>query len=91
MSPTSTDRITLTDSQHRELTRMTRAGRTEQRLVTRAQIVLAAAAGVSNAQIARWLRICEDPFTTTDLTELLARLDNHKPQPNHDPAQPRAA
>ena len=60
MSPTSTDRITLTGSQHRELTRMTRAGRTEQRLVTRAQIVLAAAAGESNAQIARWLRICED-------------------------------
>ena len=30
-------------------------------------------------------------FTTTDLTELLARLDNHKPEPNHDPAQPRAA
>ena len=42
MSPTSTDRITLTGSQHRELTRMTRAGRTEQRLVTRAEIVLAA-------------------------------------------------
>ena len=60
MSPTSTDRITLTGSQRRELTRMTRAGRTEQRLVTRAQIVLAAAAGVSNAQIARWRRICED-------------------------------
>ena len=60
MSPTSTDRITLTGSQHRELTRMTRAGRTEQRLVTRAEIVLAAAAGESNAQIARRLGICED-------------------------------
>ena len=60
MSPTSTDRITLTGAQHRELTRMTRAGRTEQRLVTRAEIVLAAAAGESNAQIARWLRICAD-------------------------------
>jgi len=59
-SPTSTDRITLTGAQRRELTRMTRAGRTEQRLVTRAQIVLAAAAGQSNAQIARWLGICED-------------------------------
>ena len=185
-SPTSPDRITLTGSQRRELTRMTRAGRTEQRLVTRAQIVLAASAGESNAQIARWLGICEDTvrkwrrrwcavpgaasladakrsgrdrptcraipqrdhgahpvhtswlnqieiyfsivqrkvlspndftdidavsdrlsvfethsnqtaqpfkwkFTTTDLTELLARLDNHKPEPNHDPAQPRAA
>ena len=60
MSPTSTDRITLTGSQRRELTRMTRAGRTEQRLVTRAEIVLAASAGESNAQIARWLGICED-------------------------------
>ena len=60
MSPTSTDRITLTGSQRRELTRMTRAGRTEQRLVTRAQIVLAASAGESNAQIARWLGISED-------------------------------
>src|SRR6478752_3630775 len=60
MSPTSIDRITLTGSQHRELTRMTRAGRTEQRLVTRAQIVLAASAGESNAQIARRLGICED-------------------------------
>jgi transposase len=60
MSPTSTDRITLTGSQRRELTRMTRAGRTEQRLVTRAQIVLAASAGESNAQIARWRGISED-------------------------------
>ena len=60
MSPTSTDRITLTGSQRRELTRMTRAGRTEQRLVMRAEIVLAASAGESNAQIARWLGICED-------------------------------
>jgi len=60
MSPTSTDRITLTGSQRRELTRMTRAGRTEQRLVTRAEIVLAASAGELNAQIARWLGICED-------------------------------
>ena len=60
MSPTSTDRITLTGSQRRELTRMTRAGRTEQRLVTRAEIVLAAAAGQSNARIARRLRVCED-------------------------------
>jgi transposase len=60
MSPTSTDRITLTGSQRRELTLMTRAGRTEQRLVMRAEIVLAAWAGESNAQIARWLGICED-------------------------------
>ena len=30
-------------------------------------------------------------FTTTDLTELLARLANHQPNPTHEPAQPRAA
>ena len=64
MSPTSTDRITLTGSQRRELTRMTRAARTEQRLVTRAQIVLAASAGEPSAQIARWLRRCEDTVRT---------------------------
>jgi hypothetical protein len=37
------DRITLTGSQRRALTRLVRARRTEQRLVTRAQNVLAAA------------------------------------------------
>jgi hypothetical protein len=34
MSTTSADRITLTGSQRRELKRLVRAGRTEQRLVT---------------------------------------------------------
>lgn len=29
--------------------------------------------------------------TTTDLTEQLARLDNHDREPKHDTAQPRAA
>ena len=60
MSLISPDRITLTGSQRRALQRLVRAGRTEQRLVMRAQIVLAAAAGAANAQIARWLGICED-------------------------------
>jgi len=60
MPPTSTDRITLTGSQRRELKRLTRAGRTEQRLVTRAAIVLAASVGEPNVQIARSLRVCED-------------------------------
>lgn len=39
------DRITLTGAQRRELRRLVRSGRTEQRLVTRAKIVLAAAEG----------------------------------------------
>ena len=60
MSPSSPDRITLTGSQRRALARLVRAGRTEQRLVTRAEIVLAAAEGQSNARIAASLRVCED-------------------------------
>jgi len=60
MSPTSPDQITLTSSQRRELTRLTRAARTEQRLAMRAAIVLAAAAGQANTQIARRLQISED-------------------------------
>ncbi len=54
------DLITLTGSQRRELRRLVRAGRTEQRLVTRVKIVLAAAEGAPNAAIAASLRVCED-------------------------------
>lgn len=54
------DRITLTGSQRRELKRLIRAGRTEQRTVIRAKIVLAAADGHSNAAIARSLAVGED-------------------------------
>ena len=60
MSPSCPDRITLTGSQRRALARLVRAGRTEQRLVTRAEIVLAAAEGQSTARIAAALRVCED-------------------------------
>jgi transposase len=60
MSPSCPDRITLTGSQRRALARLVRAGRTEQRLVTRAEIVLAAADGQSTARIAASLRVCED-------------------------------
>jgi transposase len=58
MSPA--DRIVLTGSQRRELARLVRSGRTEQRLAMRAKIVLAAAQGQPNAQIAASLRVCED-------------------------------
>ncbi len=54
------DRITVTGSQRRELQRLIRAGRTEQRTVIRAKIVLAAADGHSNAAIARLLAVGED-------------------------------
>jgi transposase len=60
MSPSCPNRITLTGSQRRALAGLVRAGRTEQRLVTRAEIVLAAAEGQSTARIAASLRVCED-------------------------------
>jgi homeodomain-containing protein/DDE superfamily endonuclease len=60
MSMTSPDRIVLTDTQRRDLDRLVRAGRTEQRLALRAGIVLAAADGQPNVRIAASLGICED-------------------------------
>lgn len=60
MSMRSPDRIELTDPQRGELTRLVRAGRTEQRLAVRAQIVLGAADGHPNASIAARLGICQD-------------------------------
>ena len=60
MSMFRAERITLTGSMRRTLGRLVRAGRTEQRLATRAAIVLAAARGESNAQIAATLRMCVD-------------------------------
>jgi hypothetical protein len=60
MSMTSPDRIELSNLQRRELTGVVRAGRSEQRLVLRARIVLHAARGHSNTMIASALGICED-------------------------------
>ena len=60
MSMTSADQIRLTDLQRRELTRLIRAGTTEQRLALRARIVLQAARGHPTAQIASALGACED-------------------------------
>jgi hypothetical protein len=60
MSMTSPDRIELTDTQRRDLDRLVRAGRTEQRLAVRADIVLRAADGHPNARIAASLGLCED-------------------------------
>ena len=60
MSMTSPDRIELSDTEHDELTALARAGRTEQRLLVRAWIVLLAAQDHSNAVIADELGICAD-------------------------------
>lgn len=60
MSPTSPDQIVLTEAQRRHLTRLVRAGRTQQRLVLRARIVLLAAAGHPTSVIADELGIDVD-------------------------------
>ena len=49
--------ISLTDEQERELSRLTRSGRTSVRLAQRAQIVLLAASGLQNKEIAVQLGI----------------------------------
>ena len=53
-------RVVLSAEERRTLTARARSGRTAHRDVLRAQIVLAAAAGTANAQIARELGICVD-------------------------------
>lgn len=60
MSIRSRDAIVLTDSQRRELAGLVRAGRTAQRLVLRARIVLAAADGTANTAIAAAVGVCVD-------------------------------
>ena len=60
MPPSSQDLIVLTGRQRQELHRLARAGRTQQRLVQRATIVLRAADGQPNTTIAVSLGICED-------------------------------
>ena len=64
MPTPSPDRIVLTDTQRGDLDRLVRAGRTEQRLVVRARIVLLAADGWPNARIAASLDICQDTART---------------------------
>jgi putative transposase len=52
--------VTLTDPERRGLDELVRRQRTPQQLALRAQIVLAAAAGENNAQIARRLSVAVD-------------------------------
>jgi len=60
MTPTSSDRITLTDTARTQLLGVVRAATTPQRLALRARIVLAAATGQPTAGIAADLGICAD-------------------------------
>lgn len=60
VTPTCADVVVLTEQERRVLTRRANAARCPHRDVFRARIVLAAADGVANAQIARDLGVCED-------------------------------
>lgn len=60
MSPSSPDHVVLTDQQRHDLQRLTRAGRTQQRLALRARIVLHAADGHNNTGIATDLGVYAD-------------------------------
>ncbi len=60
MGVSSPDVVVLTDIQRKELAGLVRAGRSAQRLVLRARIVLLAAAGQSNAAIAAAVACCVD-------------------------------
>jgi transposase len=60
MSMTSCDRVELSEDQRRELARVVRAGRSEQRLALRARIVLLAARGHCTTTIAAMLGVCAD-------------------------------
>src|SRR5258708_4506094 len=58
--PKRATRIQLSEQEQEELTRLTRRHRSEQQVVVRARIILAAAQGSSNIQIARDLDINVD-------------------------------
>jgi transposase len=60
MALASPYQVVLSAAERRTLTARARSGRTAHRDVLRARIVLAAAGGTANAQIARWLGVCED-------------------------------
>jgi len=64
MPMASADVIILDLDQRRRLQRLVRAHTSEQRLVLRARIVLLAAAGYANEQIARTLGVCVDTVRT---------------------------
>ena len=58
--PKRATKVVLSEKEQEELTQITKRHRSEQRVVLRARIILAAAQGQSNAQIARDLRVTVD-------------------------------
>ena len=64
--PKRATKVVLSEKEQEALTRISRRYRSEQQVAQRARIILAAAQGQSNAQIARDLKV------TVDLEHLLA-------------------
>lgn len=94
MGVSSPDVIVLTDAQREELTGLIRAGRTAQRLVLRARIVLMAAAGASNTAIAAAVSSCVDTvrkwrhrWASSPGTASLGDADRCGRPPNFTPVQ----
>src|SRR5690349_24358713 len=87
MPPSSPFVVVLTAAEQAVLTTRARSGRTEHRDRVRAQIVLAAAAGASNAAIAAQLGVCVDTahrwrrqFSAQRLTGLTDRPRSGRPR-----------
>jgi transposase len=81
MPLTCADPVVLTGAERDVLTRRANAARSPHRDVVRARIVLAAAGGVANAQIARELGICQDTARRWRRRFCSQRLDGLKDRP----------
>ena len=81
VTPTCADVVILTDEERRVLTRRANAARCPHRDVLRSRIVLAAADGVANAQIARDIGVCEDTARRWRKRFCSQRLDGLKDRP----------
>jgi len=81
VTPTSADVVVLTNQERRVLTRRAKAARCPHRDVLRARIVLAAADGAANAQIARDVGVCEDTARRWRHRFCARRLDGLKDRP----------
>jgi len=79
--------IELTADERTELTRWTRRRKTSQALATRARIVLAAAEGMSNAEICRKLGVCRPTVQTWRKRFAERRLEGLHDEPR--PGTPR--
>ncbi len=81
VTPTCADVVILTAEERHVLTRRANATRCPHRDVLRARIVLAAADGAANAQIARGIGVCEDTARRWRNRFCAQRLDGLKDRP----------